>query len=90
MTSNLTSYSLIFILTFQRLCRPQKFEFAKETDEKTKYEYNYYTDEIKNLAPLKINQDDGFSRTIFYQLQCTMVDGKTCNALTNQKSSKYM
>lgn len=69
-----------------RYCHPIKYIFMKETPSKTKQEYNYYTNEIKNLIPTTVTAND-VSFTVGYNLQCTMIDGKVCNVLTGQKSS---
>lgn len=67
-------------------CRPIKFEFFKETSSNILREYNFYTTEIDNLKPTIVIQDQKTIK-VTHNLQCTMIDGKVCNVLTNQKSS---
>lgn len=69
-----------------RYCRPIKFEFTKETPSKTLQEYNFYTEEIRKLIPTIITKDE-ISFTVTHDIKCTMIDGKVCNVLTDQKSS---
>lgn len=69
-----------------RYCRPIKFEFTKETPSKTLQEYNFYTEEIRKLVPTIITKDE-ISFTVTHDIKCTMIDGKVCNVLTDQKSS---
>lgn len=74
-------------LIYTKILPTNKFDFKKETDENTREEYEFYMKEISNLRPFNIDIE-GFSCTIVYQLQCTMIDGKTGNILTGQKSTK--
>lgn len=69
-----------------RLCRPIKFEFAKETTEKIQKEYADCKGQIENLNPTYIDSEDK-TYVITHKLHSTMIDGKVCNALTEQKSS---
>lgn len=70
-----------------RYCRPIYFEFAKETTEYTVKIYNLINDQISKLNQTIIENVRGVSCAINWQFQCTMVDGKTINALTGQRSS---
>lgn len=69
-----------------RFCRPIKFEFITENAINTLNEYNYYTEIINNLHPTHVAVNN-ISFSVNHDLQCTMIDGKTCNIITNQKSS---
>lgn len=70
-----------------RFCRPIKFEFVAESAINTLNEYNYYTQKINNLLPTYVVVDNNISFSVIHDLQCTMIDGKTCNIISNQKSS---
>ena len=69
-----------------RYCRPIKFKFMKESIENIQKEYSYYKEAIANLVP-KLIDIDNFSCTVSYELKLTMIDGKTSNAISNQRSS---
>ena len=69
-----------------RFCRPIKFEFIAENAINTLCEYNYYTEKMSSLRPTHI-AINSISFSVIHDLQCTMIDGKTCNIITNQKSS---
>lgn len=69
-----------------RLCRPLKFEFAKETKEKILLEMNTVRKEVQNLTPSKIELN-GKTYFVKHKLHNTMIDGKVCQALTNTSSS---
>lgn len=58
----------------------------KENFENVRKEHLHYEELIASLVPglIKIKN---FSCTISYDLQLTMIDGKTCNVITNQRSS---
>lgn len=71
-----------------RLCRPIKFSFEKETTTTTTITYNYYQKEIKNLKSSKLENAFGLNCSICYIFQCTMIDGKVCNVLTEQASTR--
>lgn len=71
-----------------RYCRPIKFEFIKETPSKTLQKYNFYTEEIRKLVPTIITKDEIWF-TVTHDIKCTMIDGKVCNILTDQKSSAF-
>lgn len=70
-----------------RYCRPIKIEFLKETAETTKTEVAYVQDQEKNLTPLKYYLR-GKWITVNYNLALTMVDGKVCNALSENSSAQ--
>lgn len=69
-----------------RFCRPLKFTFVKETPANILETYNFYMNKINNLQPSTENKCDK-SFKITHTLYCTMIDGKVCNILTNQKST---
>lgn len=73
-------------LQVARYCRIIKFEFTPEIAENTLKEYNYYSQETNNLRPTQVILGD-ISFCVVHYLECTMIDGKTCNVLTNEKSS---
>lgn len=66
-----------------RFCRPVRFEFKKETAQNTKQLYKYYKKKIQELITHNIIVF-GKSFRIFYSMECTMLDGKVCNVLTEQ------
>lgn len=67
-------------------CRPVKFVFAKETTDLIQKEYNYYTELLRKVQTYILNIED-MSFKIQFDLQCTMIDGKVCNAITGEKAS---
>lgn len=69
-----------------RYCRPIKFEFTKESTANTREEYLNYSEKIKNLLPTNALIFEKEIQ-IIHHLQCTMIDGKVCNVLTEQQSS---
>jgi len=67
-------------------CRPINFQFIKETDKVIKQNYRYYSailDKVE-IYCLKFKE---MCFDIKFDMKCTMLDGKACNAITNQKSS---
>lgn len=58
----------------------------KETSTTTLRKYNFYAEEIRKLIPTIIKRYE-ISFTVSHSLKCTMIDGKICNVLTDQKSS---
>lgn len=69
-----------------RFCRPLMFEFMKENLENIKKTFDFYSESFSNLGSKKIPVVDGFV-TIKYAVDFTMIDGKTCNAISGQKAS---
>lgn len=69
-----------------RYCRPVKFEFVKENAMNTLNEYKFYDEKIGKLATTHITIENR-TYQVTYNLKCTMIDGKTCNVLTGQRSS---
>lgn len=69
-----------------RLCRPIEFKFMKESFENVAEIHKFYEAEIQNLTSTTVNIGDNSFR-VSYNLSFTMIDGKTCNVLTNQKAS---
>lgn len=69
-----------------KYCRPIKFEYEKETKEKTQDEVSSIKEEIKNLLPTKIETNNG-TYLIGVDMHVTMVDGKVCQALTDTPSA---
>lgn len=61
-----------------RYCRPLMFEFMTENNENMTKTYEFYINEFNNLKPKKIPVGDGYV-TINYEVEFTMIDGKTCN-----------
>jgi len=68
-----------------RYCRPIKFEYAKET-EYVKQENQKTQEQIKDLQET-VATIKGQQFSIEHKLEQTMVDGKVCNALTDNKST---
>lgn len=69
-----------------RFCRPLEFKFIKETSSNILENYYFYKDEINNLQPTMENKYNK-SFKVTHNLYCTMIDGKVCNVLTQQKST---
>lgn len=70
-----------------RLCRVISFEFVKETKNHTLQTFDIIQKQINSLNATILEDVCGISCTVHYSLQCSMVDGKTINILTNQQSS---
>ncbi|KAJ8676990.1 hypothetical protein QAD02_012777 [Eretmocerus hayati] len=73
--------------TSTRYCRPIEFEFTKETTQNTIMKYEYYKKKMENLQPYSAEILGG-ETVVTYRSICSMIDGKTCNALTGQKCTK--
>lgn len=71
-----------------RLCRPILFKFMKETADSTIEIHNALSNEINNLNEITVENVNGISCSVEYKLQCSMLDGKVCNALTHQKNTR--
>lgn len=69
-----------------RFCRPLEFKFMKETPSNILEYYNFYINEINNLHHSVENKFNK-SFKVTHTLYCTMIDGKVCNVLTQQKST---
>lgn len=70
-----------------RYCRPIKFEYAKETDLYIKNQVAYIQNQIQDLLPSNIIIH-GINYKVNHKLVLTMVDGKVCNSLADNKSSQ--
>lgn len=70
-----------------RFCRPIKFLLCKETDEMTNYETRLIQDEISNLEATVVMVENT-QITVNHQMLLTMVDGKICNSLCENRSSQ--
>lgn len=64
-----------------RYCRPIKFEFIHETMEISKNEHQRVENRIKNLVAMQYK-----NVTVNYEMLFTMIDGKVCTAVSNEKS----
>lgn len=71
-----------------RLCRPIEFQFVKETYEGTRDVYAFYQNEIDKLSVTSVENFFGITCDVKYIFQCTMIDGKTANALLEQKYTR--
>lgn len=69
-----------------RYCRPVRFEFAKENIETITREFNRMEAEINCLEATRVTFND---KTVLvnHTLFKTMVDGKTCNAVMENRAS---
>ena len=67
-------------------CRPLEFQLKKETNEAIRKIYEKTEVEIAELRPTKVLLS-GREVQIKHNLLSTMIDGKTCNALTDTASS---
>lgn len=70
-----------------RYCRPIKILFSKETSETTQIECEKIKAQIEHLNPTKV-YIEGTEIAISHKLLLTMVDGKVCNSLTENKSTQ--
>lgn len=70
-----------------RFCRPVKLQFIKETTEVILQEKQYMDQQIQALQPTIVT---GFTEivSIQHKLCMTMLDGKTCHAITHTASSQ--
>lgn len=69
-----------------RYCRPIKFEYAKETGEYTKQQDDLMKEQINSIHETIINIS-GLQFKVEHKLEETMVDGKVCNSLSDNKSA---
>ena len=69
-----------------KYCRPIQFEFTKEKEQNTKELYEFYEKKITELISYNV-QLFGLTFIVKYEMKCTMIDGKVCNVLTEQRSS---
>lgn len=70
-----------------RYCRPIRFKFAKEEKYFVKNQYKYYSDLLEKVKTYEFKIDE-FNFTVSFDMQCTMIDGKICNYLTDQDSTR--
>ena len=70
-----------------RYCRPIRFCFERETIDSTKAEKERVDREIQSLIPSTFSFN-GQIYKIHHTLTFTMIDGKICNAITNNKSTQ--
>lgn len=68
-------------------CRPIRLEFQKETRLFTLRVNSEIHQEIDSLRPTIINNEN-FCMEVTHELHCTMIDGKVCNHLSNNRSSQ--
>ena len=68
-------------------CRPIKFEFTKEETDYVRRQYEYYTEILEKEEHYTFKIEE-YNFKIKYDLKCTMIDGKICNMLTNQRSTR--
>lgn len=71
-----------------RYCRPISFKLKKETTETIKDEYEEIQKQISLLQPTIITTSDDRQLVFKHVPVCTMIDGKTCNVLTDTLSSQ--
>lgn len=71
-----------------RYCRPIKLEFAAETPTKILAEKKWVDKQITNLQPTSLEHTATAHLKVHHQLAMTMIDGKTCNALTETASAQ--
>ncbi|KAJ8666627.1 hypothetical protein QAD02_008289 [Eretmocerus hayati] len=69
-----------------RYCRPIEFEFPKETTQNTIKKYEKYQEDMDNLQPFS-SEVLGPEAVVTHECICSIIDGKTCNALTGQTCS---
>lgn len=69
-----------------RFCRPISLQYLKETDELVKRKKEGLDKEIELLVPTQIIMD-GKKYSVEHRLVLTMIDGKLCNSLSDNKST---
>lgn len=74
------------LLLPEQNCRPIKFEFAKETEEKIFFEVQRMKEKIENLVPVQIKDKNDKAHEVKVNMYLTMVDGKVCQVLTQTPS----
>lgn len=67
-------------------CRVLKFSFVKESTEVIINEYNKCHNLLEKVKTYCFDFND-VPFEVNFDLKCTMIDGKVCNVLTNQKAS---
>jgi len=68
-----------------RYCRPMRIRFTKESTDTIKEEVSYFTSKIAKLEATRIHGSKEI--VIFHKLLLTMVDGKVCNSVADNKST---
>lgn len=68
------------------LCRPIQLAFRKETEDYSLQVNAEINEEIDALQPTILNNEN-HSMEITHKLYCTMIDGKVCNNLSENKST---
>lgn len=68
-------------------CRPIEFIFQKESPELVRKTYDFYQTQIENPEGVNVKINN-FTYKTKLDLKCTMIDGKTCNALTYKDSTR--
>ena len=63
-----------------------KFQFIKETDVVIKNAYEYYTNLLQKVETYLLEIGNR-SFEVSFDFQCTMIDEKVCNVLTEQKAT---
>lgn len=71
-----------------RYCKLIKFEFVKETEAVIRMEKTNIDKQIKELIPSEVKIPELPCITVYHDLCMTMIDGKTCNAITNTNSAQ--
>lgn len=70
-----------------RYCRPIKMQFVRETTEFTLTEKRSMDKQIEELEHSTIVLEDGLHISVKHRLLFTMIDGKICNAVAENKST---
>lgn len=70
-----------------RFCRPIRIPFFHENTEATFNEMDYIKQQESNLVSFE-SIIDGKEISVSFQLAFTMIDGKVCNAITNNASTQ--
>ena len=71
-----------------KYCRPICFKLVKESNQTTREIYNTITQQIENLNSTNILLNDERHIQFKHIPICTMMDGKTCNVLTDTVSTQ--
>lgn len=70
-----------------KYCRPISFEFTKESENTTIQQQHKIRSQIEQLIPFSITQNKITSQ-ISYEMELTMIDGKTANYVTSNPSQQ--
>lgn len=71
-----------------KYCRPIHIQFQKETTELIQNEVSKISNQIQNLVSSIVNLGNDDFVSVKHELVLTMIDGKVCNAMSDNKSAQ--